>query len=105
MTRDVIKSLSRPTRYFGIEGRYLYLTGILVLLSLFFSIIIGAFSSMIIGFAAFLILFMVSVIVTKNIQRKIPERLIMKTMSRRNYPQRYRMESRVVRNTYKGINR
>ena len=104
MKRRVYRSLDRPATVFGIRGRFLWVAVLGGALALIVGLVVGAVSSMIVGFGAGLIAALAAYFLTLSLQSKVDEKDLFKMIVKRSYPSLYRVRPKHVRNIWRGFN-
>jgi len=104
MRRKVCRSLDRPSAFFGIRGRFIYVLVLIVAAGLVPSIVVGKLTSMIFGFGVLLVVAVAAYFVTTSLQSRIDEKDMMKVLAKRRLPERYRVRPKALRNIWKGFN-
>ena len=104
MKRRVYRSLDRPATVFGIRGRFLWVAVLGGALALIVGLVVGAVSSMIVGFGAGLIAAIAAYFLTLSLQSKVDEKDLFKMIVKRSYPSLYRVRPKHVRNIWRGFN-
>lgn len=104
MKRHIYRSLDRPATFFGIRGRFMIVMGLGAALSVFFGIIVGGLTSMLVGMGALLVAAAGFYILTMSLQSRIDEKDIWKMLLKHSYPDVYRMKPKHIRNIWKGVN-
>ena len=104
MKRRVYRSLDRPATVFGIRGRFLWVAVLGGALALIVGLVVGALSSMIVGFGAGLLAALAAYFLTLSLQSKVDEKDLFKMIVKRSYPSLYRVRPKHVRNIWRGFN-
>ena len=104
MKRRVYRSLDRPATVFGIRGRFLWVAVLGGTLALIVGLVVGAVSSMIVGFGAGLLAALAAYFLTLSLQSKVDEKDLFKMIVKRSYPALYRVRPKHVRNIWRGFN-
>ena len=104
MKRRVYRSLDRPATVFGIRGRFLWVAVLGGTLALIVGLVVGAVSSMIVGFGAGLLAALAAYFLTLSLQSKVDEKDLFKMIVKRSYPSLYRVRPKHVRNIWRGFN-
>ena len=104
MKRRVYRSLDRPATFFGIRGRFLWVMALGGAIALVIGMVVGAVSSMILGFGAGLLVATGAYFMTVSLQSRIDERVIWKMVVRQGFPALYRVRPKHIRNIWKGFN-
>ncbi len=104
MKRRVYRSLDRPATVFGIRGRFLWVAVLGGALALIVGLVVGAVSSMIVGFGAGLLAALAAYFLTLSLQSKVDEKDLFKMIVKRSYPSLYRVRPKHVRNIWRGFN-
>lgn len=104
MKRRVYRSLDRPATVFGIRGRFLWVAVLGGALALIVGLVVGAVSSMIVGFGAGLLAALAAYFLTLSLQSKVDEKDLFKMIVKRSYPALYRVRPKHVRNIWRGFN-
>lgn len=104
MKRRVYRSLDRPATVFGIRGRFLWVAVLGGALALIVGLVVGAVSSMIVGFGAGLLAALAAYFLTLSLQSKVDEKDLFKMIVKRSYPALYHVRPKHVRNIWRGFN-
>ena len=104
MKRRIYRSLDRPATVFGIRGRFLWVAVLGGALALIVGLVVGAVSSMIVGFGAGLLAALAAYFLTLSLQSKVDEKDLFKMIVKRSYPSLYRVRPKHVRNIWRGFN-
>ena len=104
MKRRVYRSLDRPATVFGIRGRFLWVAVLGGALAFIVGLVVGAVSSMIVGFGAGLLAALAAYFLTLSLQSKVDEKDLFKMIVKRSYPALYRVRPKHVRNIWRGFN-
>jgi len=104
MKRKVYKSIDHRAEFFGIRGRYLYLTFLLIALDLVVAITVGTAVSMLAGVGTGIAGALAAYFLVLSLEGKVGERHLLKVIVKRGYPTLYRVRPKHVRNIWRGFN-